>query len=151
MSDTLLILLICAAIIIIVGLGFYAGKLLLQLKQQKQRQAQTRLKRIDSITESVQVIAKAMEQQQCDLSEGCIRICNLLPALPMDNLPDYATNYPAIYSLYEKVAHMPTHKAREQLPKKERRKQDIQRAEWEAELETRILREVAILKNFSVS
>lgn len=151
MSQTLLILSFAFAVLIIAGLGFYAGKLLWQLKQQNKRQALARQKRIDSITESIQVIAKAMEQQQCDLSEGCIRICNLLPAIPSENLPDYSKLYPAIYELYGKVADMPTHKEREQLAKKERMKQDLQRAEWEAELETAILPEVTQLKSFTVN
>jgi hypothetical protein len=150
MSTTTLVLSFALAVVIIAGLSFYAGKLLWQLKRQNKRQALARQKRIDSITESIQVIAKAMEQQQCDLSEGCIRICNLLPAIPSDNLPDYANLYPSIYALYEKVAHMPTHKEREKMAKNERKKQDLQRAEWEAELETAILPEVSKLKAFSV-
>jgi hypothetical protein len=150
MSQTMLILSFILAIVIIAGLSFYAGKLLWQLKRQNKRQALARQKRIDSITESIQVIAKAMEQQQCDLSEGCIRICNLLPAIPLNDLPDYASMYPYIHELYGKVAHMPTHKERERLAKNVRRKHDLQRAEWEAELETSILPEVGKLKSFRI-
>jgi hypothetical protein len=150
MSQTMLIFFFTLAVLVVAGLGFYAGKLLWELKRQNRRQELARQKRIDSITESIQVIAKAMEQQQCDLSEGCIRICNLLTAIPAKEQPDYASIYPSIYTLYGKIEHMPTHKEREQLPKKDRLRQDIQRAEWEAELETSILPEVTKLKTFNI-
>ena len=149
MSQMMIVILFSAALLIVASLSFYAGKLLWQLKRQEKRQQQARQKRIDNITSSIHVIAKAMEQQQCDLSEGCIRLCNLLPAIPLEKLPDYPSVYPSIYTLYRKVEDMPTHKAREQLSKKERLKQDYQRAEWEAELETAILPELAKLKSFS--
>jgi hypothetical protein len=53
------------ALLIILALGFYAGKLLFMLKQQKERQEAARQSRVATITESIIVIAKAMEQQQC--------------------------------------------------------------------------------------
>ncbi len=56
------------ALVVILGLGVYAGKLLFLLKQQGIRQDKAKNSRISSITESVILIAKAMEQQQCDLS-----------------------------------------------------------------------------------
>ena len=71
------------ALLIILALGFYAGKLLFMLKQQKERQEAARQSRVATITDSIIVIAKAMEQQQCDLSEGVIRIVNLLNAIPI--------------------------------------------------------------------
>ena len=145
----MMILLFILAVLIIAGLSFYAGKLLWQLKQQRNKQQQVRHTRIQTITDSIQVIAKAMEQQQCDLSEGCIRLCNLLQAMPLETPPDYPKLFPAIFDLFQKVEHMPTHKEREQLPKRERLKQDMQRAEWESELETSILPELEKLKSFS--
>ncbi|GEA09646.1 DUF2489 domain-containing protein [Alteromonas sp. KUL49] len=80
---------VCFAALIIIGLSFYAGRLLFLLKQQKERQNSVRSKRIYNISESVHVIAMAMEQQQCELSEGVIRIVNLLNALPIDPQPDF--------------------------------------------------------------
>ena len=82
------------ALLIILGLGFYAGKLLFLLNQQKKRQEAARQSRIVNITDSVIVIAKAMDQQQCDLSEGVIRIVNLLNALPISSPPDFKAQYP---------------------------------------------------------
>lgn len=140
------ILLIAFGLTIIASLGFYAGKLLFQLKQQNERQQQARQKRIDSITQSVQTIAMAMEQQQCDLSEGAIRICNLLAALPIVPQPDYPALYPRIHQLYQEISHFPTHEARNGLSKAERRKQDREREQIEATHETAILKELQELR-----
>lgn len=142
--------LIILGLVIISGLGFYAGKLLFQLKQQTQKQTEARNKRIANITESIQTIAHAMEQQQCDLSEGVIRICNLLDAIPVLPQPNYALEYPAVYELYAKIRHFPTHDARNALTKQERRRQDKEREEIESQFESDIIKEVGRLKSLSV-
>lgn len=139
-------LLIGAAII--AGLGFYAGTLLFRLKEQNQRQQHARQQRIDTITESIQLIAKAIEQQQCNLSEGAIRLINLMESLPVKDVPDCQQDFPALYELYEQVRHLPTHAARDALDKKTRREQDKVREEHEARLESRILKEIAPLKEY---
>lgn len=141
---------IFTALLIIVGLGFYAGKLLFQLKQQKQRQAKARQDRVDNITLSIRTIALAMEQQQCDLSEGVIRLCNLLDAIPLLPQPDYPGLYPAIHGLYDSIKHYPTHEARNQLTKQERRKQDRERENIAAQYETDILKELQTLKSLTL-
>lgn len=142
--------LIFLALAIILGLGFYAGKLLFQLKQQTQKQEQARRSRIDTITESIRTIALAMEQQQCDLSEGVIRICNLLDAIPVLPQPNYAKEYPATYGLHEKIRHFPTHDARNALTKQERRQQDKEREEIESQYESDVIKEVGQLKQLQV-
>ena len=45
------------ALLIILALGFYAGKLLFMLKQQKERQEAARQSRVATITDSIIVIA----------------------------------------------------------------------------------------------
>jgi hypothetical protein len=135
---------------IIVALGIYAGKLLFLVKQQNQRQLNARNKRIDSMVESIQTIAFAMQQHQCDYSEGAIRICRLLESLPIENIPDYAEHYPAIHKLFEGVSKFPTHEARNALSKKERREQDKEREQMESEAESGIQKELVALREFRV-
>ncbi len=142
--------LVGVGLLVILGLGFYAGKLLFQLKSQNQRQDKARQVRIDNITESVRTISLAMEQQQCNLSEGAIRICNLLDAMPLTPQPDYVNEYPALYELYKKVQRFDTLEARNALPKAERRKQDKEREELESHYEMSVLKEVHGLKEMSV-
>lgn len=134
---------------IIVGLSIYAGRLLFLLKAQNDRNHKARQKRIDSMTISIQTIAFAVQQQQCDLSEGAIRICRLLEAMPLDPQPDHAQHYPALHSLFHKVKEYPTHAARQALSKSERREQDKERGQIESELESEILVEVEKLKTYN--
>lgn len=136
------------ALLIILGLGFYAGKMLFLLKQQKARQEATRQSRVENITESLVLIAKAMEQQQCDLSEGVIRIVNLLNALPIVEQPDYKTTYPHIYALFTEVSGFAILEERQKLSKAERRKQDIAREQIESEYESKVLSELPALQTY---
>lgn len=141
-------LIIVAALCIILALGFYAGRLLFLLKQQNKRQQKAKNQRIETITESVFTIAKAMEQQQCDLSEGVIRIVNLLDALPLKTPPDFKSKFPHIHALFIEVSGFAILEKRQQLTKAERRKQDIAREQIEAEHETRVLSELEGLKAY---
>ena len=75
------IILVSIGLLIIAGLGVYAGKLVFQLQQQNARQKDAREKRLVVMFESIHTIARAMQQQQCNVSEGTIRICRLLRAL----------------------------------------------------------------------
>jgi hypothetical protein len=136
------------ALLIILGLGFYAGKMLFLLKQQKARQEATRQSRVENITESLVLIAKAMDQQQCDLSEGVIRIVNLLNALPIVDQPDYKTKYPHIYALFTEVSGFAILEERQKLSKAERRKQDIAREQIESEYESKVLSELPALQAY---
>ena len=147
METGVLIAVVLAAIVII-ALGLYAGKLLFLVKAQSTKQQAIRNKRIASIQDSIQTIAFAMQQQQCDLSEGVIRICYLLEALPVSPHPDYPAIYPKVHALFEKVKNYPTHEARAQLSKGERRAQDKEREQFESELESAILKETEALRHF---
>jgi len=136
------------ALLIIIGLGFYAGKLLFLLKQQKAQQEATRNGRVKTISESIALIAKAMEQQQCELSEGVIRIVNLLNALPLVEPPNYKAQYPHIHSLFIEVSGFAILKARQKLTKVERRKQDLAREQIESEYESKVLAELPALQAY---
>lgn len=140
---------ITTAVIIIAALSFYAGKLLFQLKQQRRQQKAILAKRIETFIESIQTIAFAIEQQQCNLSEGVIRLVNLLESMPVLPAVECKNEYPAIYALFVEVRHLPTHETRAALSKKERAYQDRIREEHEARLESQILQEISGLKSFS--
>lgn len=149
MSDqTMLYAMLIIAALIVAGLAFYAGKLLFQLKHQTQEQKTVRDARIRAMTESIRTISMAMHQQQCNLSEGVIRLVNLLESLPISNVPNCERDYPSIYALYKEVRNLPTHEARKALSKLERQQQDSQREEHEARLEDEIIKEIAPLQSF---
>lgn len=138
-----------AAIIVIV-LVFYAGRLLFLLNEQTKRQHKVRHERIDSIIQSIQTIASATEQGQCNISEASIRISRLLAALPVEKLPDYNSVYPAIHELTSHLGGFATHEPRKQLSKNERKEQDMIRELHEAELQVRVLLEMKTLKLFAI-
>lgn len=144
------IVLLIVALIIIAGLAFYAGSLLFKLRAQRQVRKQKTQHRIANISQSIQTIAKALEQQQCNLSEGSIRLYHLLEALPIRDKPDYSQQFSGLYSLYEQVKDLPTHEARKAQSKEITKHQDLHREEIEAQLELKILSDVAVLKTFNV-
>lgn len=142
-------LLVALGVSIIAWLAFVAGRLLAQLKQQRQAQQQVRDKRDNHVVESVITIAMAMEQGQCELSEGALRIAVLLEHHSSAAAADYVARYPAMHDMYERIKHMPTHAARKQWPKAEIRAMDREREGYERELEQALVAEArALVKAF---
>ncbi|MFQ1023473.1 DUF2489 domain-containing protein [Avibacterium paragallinarum] len=140
-------LLIALGLLIIVGMSAYAVKLLRALKSQKQALENARVERVKRLKESIEIIARAMQNGDCNLSEGVIRLKMLL-----DPLGIKIASYPAMGELYEVVKEMPTHQARTALKKNERMRLDLTRESAEAELEAKIKLELDQLlldmKNF---
>ncbi|WP_233112703.1 DUF2489 domain-containing protein [Aggregatibacter actinomycetemcomitans] len=127
------ILLLIAAVCIVAGMIGYAVYLLLALQKQKKALQLARQNRINRIKESLEIIAKAMLNGDCNLSEGVLRLKMLLEPVGIA-----LKNYPAMWQLYEMVEGMPTHNARKELKKNERMRLDLRRESAEAELESKI-------------
>lgn len=125
------------ALVVIVGLSWYAIRLLKQVKQQQQLISQAKTARTTRLKESIEIIAKAMQSKECNHSEGVIRLAMLLMPFGKNLQP-----YPAMAELYGIVRDMPTHEARQQLEKKIRRCLDLERESAEAKLEADIIREL---------
>ena len=125
--------LLLVAVCIIVGMIGYATYLLLALQKQKKALQQARRNRINRIKESIEIIAKAMLNGDCNLSEGVLRLKMLLEPVGMS-----IKNHVTMLHLYEVVETMPTHEARKALKKNERMRLDLQRESAEAALEKNI-------------
>ena len=125
--------LLLVAVCIIVGMIGYATYLLLALQKQKKALQQARRNRINRIKESIEIIAKAMLNGDCNLSEGVLRLKMLLEPVGMS-----IKNHVTMLQLYEVVETMPTHEARKALTKNERMRLDLQRESAEAALEKNI-------------
>ncbi|NRA54358.1 MAG: DUF2489 domain-containing protein [Gammaproteobacteria bacterium] len=149
--------LILVAIVIVVALAVYAGKLLSQLTMQKKQlaqqldaQQQTINARNEKIAESIRLIAKALVEQQCELSEGAIRISRLLETYHVNGDANYPQQFPAIHQLDQQLAQYPTHKAYKALKRQERMRFDVKRAQWEQELQVAISEECRNLLAFNL-
>lgn len=137
------------ATLLVAGLSLYLGRLLRQLQQQKQqRQAEVqkeKQKKNAYLFESLDVIARAMQEGQCELSEGALRIWVLLDHLQLEQKPEAQQQCPALFQMYEVVKDMPTHQARKERDKKEIRHLDHIRQQAEINLKDAILADVAKL------
>ncbi len=148
MSPLLIALMVIGALII-AGLAFYAGTLLWRLKLQREafaRQeaeyAKAREVRNGKLADSINLIARAMKEKQCEYSEGCLRVWVLMSQYQFFDGCDPATEFPAILKMYDVVKEMPTHEARKKYSKKEIFKLDSERWRAEMELEEQIMADV---------
>lgn len=135
------IFLFVLATLIILSMAGYAIYLFRKIKQKNQfvRNAQ-RARRLGLI-ESIEIIAKAMQTEQCDLSEGVIRLKYLLEALGHYRL----SHYSAMWALFEVVGEMPILHGRKNLKRNERMKLDLEREAAEIEYEVAIRQEISQL------
>ena len=156
MSNTLIILLV-VGVSIIAALAFYAGSLFAQVKKQRvsQQQAmQSQQEAIDKhnnkLIESIQLIAKAVTEQQCELSEAAIRICRLLEKVYIEQDAAYPEAYPSLHQLDTFLSDYPTHAAYKALKRQERMRFDVKRAQKEDQLKAAVESECQTLLTFSV-
>lgn len=140
--------------IIIFSLALYAGRLLMQVQQQKKRQQETQAKQQAQLYandvklyDSVIIIARAMKEEQCDLSEGCWRISVLLDSLQTVTYLDQ--KFTAIFDLYKGIKHLSILKDRKALSKQLRMKQDLERMKLEAEYADQIMLDLDNLLTFA--
>ncbi len=145
---------IIIALVIIAGLIIYSTMLFMQLKAQSsaqtqsQKEQQTALQAHDAkLLTSVTMIVKAMQQQQCGLSEGCWRLSVLLDSLK--TVAGFEHQFSAIYGFYNKIKHMAILDNRKKLEKKQRMKEDYERIRYEAEYQDAVMRDLALLAKFA--
>ena len=125
------------ALTVISALAFYAFKLLKRVKAQHLQIQQAKNERATRIKESLQIIAKAMQNGDCNLSEGVIRLAMLLIPFGKTLQP-----YAAMYALYEVVKEMPIQDDYKNLAKQERMRLDLTRESAEAKFNEQIQTEL---------
>lgn len=120
------------ALAIIIVLAVVAWRLQKKVKvqqqaqlQQQQAEEQEQRKKRAYITESIQVIAMNVIQQDLNLSEATIRCKILLDALYLT--PEQRQPYAILETVYEQISQFATHQARKTLSKTERIRQDAER------------------------
>lgn len=130
--------LLILAILIILSMAGYAFYLWRQVQKQNALIKKKQSERLLRLIESVELIARAMKQEQCDLSEGVIRLHYLLGVLGQPKLADF----PSMQALFAVVQDMPILDERKNLAKNERMKQDFARLRAEADLREKIHQEI---------
>lgn len=120
--------LISAGLLTIVLLGLFIRHRMSLLRRHNRAQTKTRAlqqERTASMIDSIRVLAMAIEQDQIEYSEACLRIKGLLdhvaPAL-LQQAP-----YRVFQDMHEALDHMPTHQSRQDTDTQFLRKMDKQR------------------------
>lgn len=112
-------------------LGVYLGVLISRLKAQKRKQENSEQKvqeilveRDTHLRESIITISRAAVQNQCELSEACIRVKKLL-----ENYPDIAlqSEFEIISRMFNELREFDYLEARKAISKQERFNQDKKR------------------------
>ncbi|CCQ10426.1 Periplasmic/membrane protein associated with DUF414 [Pseudoalteromonas luteoviolacea B = ATCC 29581] len=141
---------IVVAVIIVLALAFYAGRLLWQVKAQREKIAKQKAKaqaelskkreeRNAKLGDSINLLARAMKEKQCEYSEGCLRVWVLLSQYAFETERELQSEFQGVFKMYDEVKDMPTHDARKKYSKKEIFKMDSQRWKAEERLENEIL------------
>lgn len=101
-------------------------KTLSQLKRD-QKSLEEKLTRNDrerqnSLEESIRIISMATIQGQCEVSEACLRLANLIPHCRSVDHED--AEYEKLFSMYEEIKNLKTHQERKDLRAADRFKED---------------------------
>lgn len=145
-----MVYLVAAAITVILVLSVIAAYYLIKLKQAKKAQEKAIAegeaawrKKQEEIASDIRFIANAMVQEQCEITEGCMRLTVLMDRL--DDKLRFQPEFSAIREHFEATAHMPTHDAYKALKPKQRFELDKQRFELEEKNKTSVLKDAKIL------
>ncbi|MGX3067017.1 DUF2489 domain-containing protein [Ursidibacter arcticus] len=129
--------LIILAVLVLISMAGYAISLFMKLNRQQKQLKQAKNARYLNILDSIDVIARAMLVEQCDFSEGVLRLKPLL-----DVLGKKLSQFPAMWELYQVIESMPILEERKTLKRNERMKLDLEREAKEAELAEQIKTEL---------
>jgi len=153
MSDSILITLAAIAFVIIAALSGVAMYYVWQVKKQndglKQQQAEQKKawrEKKETLAKDIKFIAQAMVQEQCEITEGCLRIKVLMDHLDTDlqHKPEFKT----IQHMFSLTSGMPTHQAYKDLSAKDRFKLDKQRYQYEDQFKDDVLAEAKQLMKY---
>jgi predicted metal-binding transcription factor (methanogenesis marker protein 9) len=145
--------LIISALILILILaiiaGYFSYKVSL-LNKQKQQQLKSNQdaweQNRNELIKDIHFIANSMFQQQCEITEGCMRLEYLINKV--DDSPKMRIEFQHIYAHYDATAAMPIREAYQALTKKEQFKLDKARAKLEAQNNDNVLSDAKKLASF---
>jgi|GEM_PF-1372856 hypothetical protein len=144
-------ILLAVAIAFLIPLAGYALHLHLEAKRQVARAVESRDKETrqarSNILENLEILARAIEDEQMNPTEGCLRVRVLLDLLD-EGGHVLREDLVVFDQIHQKAKHLATHQAREELPKDEKEKQDQERRALEEQFEAQIKQGASALRNF---
>ena len=126
--------LIIAGLLAIALLVAFIGRQFRALQNSRRRQEKAdsfQKERRDSMIESVRVLAMAVEENQVEYSEACLRIKGLLDHLAPELLDQ--PPFRVFQEVHDQIQHMPTHRARQETDARFVEKMDRERLAVEQE------------------
>lgn len=143
---------LAAAIAFIIPLAGYAAHLHFEAKRQaalaEKKHADERLQARKNILENLLLLATALEYQQVNLTEGCLRIRVFLDLLD-EGIHVHSQDFVVFDWVYQKAKHLATHQERSNLAPELVTEQDQQRLAIEKEFATQIQKAATQLRLFS--
>lgn len=115
------------------------------IEAREQHHAKMEQGRIDYIYESLNVIARAVLDNQCPITEGCIRMAVLLDNLSLDC--DTRNRFSSVFKIYNATRHIPTHGNWKALERKQQRSFEREMMALEQEHQDDILSLMAFVKS----
>lgn len=103
--------------------------------------------RRQSMVESIQVIAQAVEEDQVEYSEACLRLKGLLDHVAPELLEQ--SPFRVFQEVYDQIQHMPTHRARQATDTRFIEKMDKERLAIEEKYADAIRRAATALRQHS--
>jgi len=142
-------LIVGGAVAIAVLAGFIIRQLrTLQASKRRQEKAENfQKKRRDSMVESLQVLAMAVEAEQMEYSEACLRIKGLLDHVKPELLQQ--APFEVFQEVHDLIQHMPTHQARQDTETRFVEKMDKERLAIEEAHASRIHEAAVALRHHS--
>lgn len=135
---------------IVLFLGVYLGYLWrllnLQKKETEKRKAeslQNKKEKDKYVVDSLDIIALATIQNQCDASECCIRVKHLVEYFPELS---QKSELQVFHQMYEEIKDFPTHEKRKEQSKQQTFEQDKKRFRIEDKYKDRLLKSLEILR-----
>jgi len=145
------VILLTAAIAFIIPLAGYALHLHLEAKRQAALAAEThereRVQARTNILENLSLLAKAIEDQQVNPTEGCLRVRVFLDLLD-DGVHAHNLDFDVFDRVYQQTKHLATHKKRAELAPDVIAQQDEEREAIEKEFSSQIQQAAIKLRAF---
>jgi len=114
-----------------------------RLRQKKAEEFQA--KRKEEMVESIRIIAIAVEEEQVEYSEACLRLKGLLDYVAPELLSQEPYN--VFQAVHEKLEHMPTHRARKAADTEMVQQMDVERFAIEKEYAERIRQAASAIRH----